>query len=86
MFDTSEAEPASAVTERQDYGTPAQTGVGESAARLGDAESVALTPGSDADDWAPMEPVAPPSDIAVAVIALLPVWCAAAWVIYTLLR
>ena len=38
------------------------------------------------DEWAPMEPVAPPSDYTIAAIALLPVWGAAAWVIYTLLH
>ena len=51
-----------------------------------DREISAVHAGNDPDNWAPMEPVAPPSDITVAAIALLPVWTAAAWVIYTLLR
>jgi hypothetical protein len=43
-------------------------------------------PASDNDDWTPREPVAPPSDIAAAVIALIPIWAGIAWTIYTLLR
>ena len=41
-------------------------------------------PESDADDWTPREPVAPPSDIALGVVALVPVWAGIAWIIYTL--
>jgi hypothetical protein len=43
-------------------------------------------PGSDAEDWTPREPVAPPSDTALAVTALIPIWAGIAWIIYTLIR